>query len=164
MTQEAFASRANPDFQIECKPKLLLVDENAEDLRHYTAMLRSLGYKVRSAGSYKDAAALLGQEAFDLVIVDQGSTDFEGRLVLRRAVEIDHQTPVLVLTGTVDVDCCLRALDMGAHEYVQKPLTRSEVQALVDDYLKPSMNLSSAGRELLSPADRVETEPWRKAS
>ena len=65
--------------------KLLLVDEDASDLDYYTEVLRYLGYKVRPVDSYTSAAATLGQERFDLVIVDQGSADFEGRSVLSRA-------------------------------------------------------------------------------
>lgn len=164
MTQEPFEGRVRPDLPSERKPKLLFVDENAEDLRVYTAMLRYLGYEVRSVGSYADAVALLGREVFDLVIVDQGSTDFEGRSVLRRAVEIDHQTPVLVLTGTVDPDCCINALNLGANEYVQKPLTRSEVQELVDEYLRLSMGLATSRQGLSFQINGIDTEPWRKAS
>jgi DNA-binding NtrC family response regulator len=118
--------------------KLLLVDENAGDLEYYTEVLRYLGHEVEAVNSYSKAAATLGRDRFDLVIVDQGSANFEGRQVLSRAVETDHRVPVLVLTRTVDVDCCLEALDAGAHEYVQKPLTTAEVRELVNDYLKPS--------------------------
>lgn len=118
--------------------KLLLVDENAADLEYYTEVLRYLGYEVEAVNSYSRAATTLGRDRFDLVIVDQGTANFEGRQVLSRAVEADHRVPVLVLTRTVDVDCCLEALDAGAHEYVQKPLTTPEVRELVNDYLKPS--------------------------
>jgi DNA-binding response OmpR family regulator len=164
MNRESSDGRANPDFSIKRKPKLLLVDENPQDLQDYTAMLRYLGYEVQPAGSYAGAVEFLEQEAFDLVMVDQGSTDFEGRSVLRRAVEIDHRTPVLVLTGAVNATCCVSALDMGATEYVQKPLTSSEVRELVDDYLKPSTNLAAAGRELLIHTQIANGEYWRKAS
>lgn len=164
MKRELFNGRVSPNFSIERKPKLLLVDENPQDLHDYTAMLRYLGYEVQSAGSYTAAVELLEQEAFDLVMVDQGSTDFEGRAVLRRAVEIDHRTPVLVLTGTVNAKCCVSALDMGATEYVQKPLTSSEVRELVDDYLKPSAKLAAAGQDLLIQAQCADRESWRKAS
>ena len=118
--------------------RLLLVDENAYDLDYYTEVLRYLGYDVQPMNSYSRAAATLDRERFDLVIVDQGSTNFEGRSVLSRAVEADRHVPVLVLTRTVDVDCCLEALDAGAHEYVQKPLTTAEVRELVNDYVRPS--------------------------
>ncbi|HET7100243.1 MAG TPA: response regulator, partial [Terriglobia bacterium] len=115
--------------------KLLLVDENASDLDYYTEVLRYLGYEVQPVNSYSKAAANLDRERFDLVIVDQGSTNFEGRSVLSRAVEVDRHVPILVLTRTVDVDCCIEALDFGAQEYVQKPLTTAEVRELVSEYV-----------------------------
>ena len=116
--------------------KLLLVDENVYDLEYYAEVLRYLGYNVKPVDSYRRAASALGREQFDAVIVDQGSVDFEGRSVLSRAVEVDRHVPVLVLTRTVDADCCIDALDAGAREYVQKPLTISEVRELVGDYVK----------------------------
>lgn len=125
--------------------KLLLVDENAHDLDYYAEVLRYLGYEVQPVNSYSRAATALGRERFDLVIVDQGSSDFEGRPVLTRAVEVDRQVPILVLTRTVDADCCIEALDAGAREYVQKPLTTAEVRELVYDYVKPSALVFAAG-------------------
>lgn len=116
--------------------KLLLVDEDANDLDYYAEVLRYLGYNVVPMDSYVRAAAMLGRERFDLVIVDQGSANFEGRSVLSRAVEVDRHVPVLVLTRAVDAGCCIEALDAGAHEYVQKPLTAAEVRELVSDYVK----------------------------
>ncbi|HUZ46844.1 MAG TPA: response regulator [Terriglobia bacterium] len=164
MAQQTFDRRANPDFSIERKPRLLIVDEKEEDLREYSGMLRGLDYDVRPVGSYADAAALLEKELFDLVIVDQGSEDFEGRAVLCRAVESGHQTPVLVLTGVIDPGCCISALDMGAREYVQKNLTRSELQELVAEYLEPSMEFPSAQQEPLFHSEGANLERWRKAS
>lgn len=126
--------------------RLLLVDENAEDLDYYTVVLRYLVYEVQPVGSYSEAAAFLERDQFDLVIVDQGSSGFEGRSVLTRAVEIDRHLPLLVLTRVVDVDCCIEALNSGAYEYVQKPLTVAEVRELVRDYLKPEKETGSVGR------------------
>lgn len=117
--------------------RLLLVDENPKDLDYYAMVLQYLGYEVHSIDSYSKAARLLGREQFDLVIVDQGSSNFEGRSVLTRAVEVDRHVPVLVLTRNVDAGCCIDALGAGAYEYVQKPLTAAEVRDLVGEYLKP---------------------------
>ena len=164
MRRKPLNGGANPDFSMGRKRKLLLVDENPQDLHDYTAMLRYLGYEVQPVASYSGAVEFLEHEAFDLVMVDQGSTDFEGRAVLRRAVEIDHRTPVLVLTGMVNAGCCVNALDMGANEYVQKPLTTSEVRELVNDYLKPAIRPAVAGQDLPIHAEDVNTESWCKAS
>jgi len=151
--------------------KLLLVDEDANDLDYYSEVLRYLGYEVQPVDSYDRAAAMLRHEQFDLVIVDQGSSNFEGRSVLSRAIEVDSQAPVLVLTRTVNPDCCLEALDAGAREYVQKPLTAAEVRELVGDYLKPAVTISRAGRGypvaagvLRGNADGASGDAWRKAS
>jgi DNA-binding response OmpR family regulator len=145
------------------------VDENASDLDYYTEVLRYLGYEVQPVNSYPKAAATLDREKFDLVIVDQGSTDFEGRSVLSRAVEVDHHVPILVLTRTVDVDCCIEALDAGAQEYVQKPLTTAEVRELVRDYVKPSTLAFAAGHPQPpgmdgGNAEASGDEAWRRAS
>ena len=151
--------------------KLLLVDEDTSDLEYYSDVLRHLGYEVRPVESYAKAAATLGNERFDLVIVEQGSTDFEGRAVLTRAVEVDRHVPVLVLTHAVDPDCCIDALEAGAHEYVQKPLTATEVRELVGDYVKPPASYSFAHRGGPIAAGLVQGNPgganddaWRKAS
>ncbi len=151
--------------------KLLLVDEDASDLEYYSEVLRHLGYEVRPVESYAKAAATLGTERFDLVIVEQGSTDFEGRSVLTRAVEVDQHVPVLVLTRTVDADCCLDALDAGAYEYVQKPLTSAELRELVGDYVKPPEDISFARHGgpvaaglVQSSLDGANRDAWRKAS
>lgn len=152
-------------------PKLLLVDENTQDLNYYTGALRHLGYEVFPVDSYSHADAALKQYQFDLVIVDQGGRGFEGRAVLTRAVEVDRHVPVLVLTRVVDAECCLEALDSGAYEYVQKPLTVAEVRELVNDYLKPEMETGSIGHvRPIRPRlpeegnEGVEPEAWRRAS
>lgn len=145
--------------------KLLLVDEDTKDLNYYAEVLRYLGYDVRSVDSYARAADSLGRESFDLVIVDQGSQDFEGRSVLSRAVEVNRHVPVLVLTRMVDADCCIEALDSGAYEYVQKPLTTAEVRELVNDYLKPPAPMASVVHNYASDEnDNAECDSWRRAS
>ena len=151
--------------------RLLLVDEDANDLDYYAEVLRYLGYDVVPVDSYDRAAATLGRERFDLVIVDQGSTNFEGRSVLSRAVEVDRHVPVLVLTRAVDADCCIEALDAGAHEYVQKPLTTAEVRDLVRDYVKTPVEKFPDTRSYAIPRDvagvgssQARDESLRKAS
>jgi DNA-binding NtrC family response regulator len=151
--------------------KLLLVDEDANDLDYYAEVLRYLGYEVVPVDSYDTAAATLGRERFDLVIVDQGSTNFEGRSVLSKAVEVDRHVPVLVLTRAVDADCCIEALDAGAHEYVQKPLTTAEVRELVSDYVKIPVEKFPHSRPYSMPGSvagvgslQDRDESYRKAS
>jgi DNA-binding NtrC family response regulator len=115
--------------------RLLVVDEDMEDLQDYCAILEQLGYEVRALTSYVEAAACLGEEVFDLIVVSQGTSSFEGRKVLARAVEKDRRTPVLILTRSVEIPCYLEAMQLGARDYTPKPLPPSEIGKLVAKYL-----------------------------
>jgi DNA-binding NtrC family response regulator len=116
--------------------RLLFVDEDLEDLLYYSAVLQHQGYEVRSVPSYQDGAKWVRREDFDLVLVSQGSADFEGRSVLARAIERDRHTPVVVLSRVVDIPCYIEAMQSGALDYTEKPLLPSEIGQLVRKYLQ----------------------------
>jgi DNA-binding NtrC family response regulator len=116
--------------------KLLLVDDDLDDLLYYAAVLERQGYDVRSVSTYTEGAGWLDREGFDLVIVSQGGTDFEGREVLSHALERDRHTPVLVLTRVPDMSTYIEAMQMGAFDYLEKPLTASELMELVVKHLR----------------------------
>lgn len=118
------------------KAKLLLVNENLGDLLYYTAILQHYGYETRPCPTYAEAIERFRSERFDLVIVSQGSRAFEGRSVLAQAVERDRTTPVLVLTHSVDMDCYLEAMQLGAYDYVEEPLSPSEVLEQVEKHIR----------------------------
>lgn len=117
--------------------QLLLVDDNADDLRFYASVLECQGWAVRPAGTFEEGAAWLDREDFDLVIVGQGTANFEGRSVLSHAIERDRHTPVLVLTRTADMPNYIEAMQMGAFDYLEKPLAPSELVELVAKHLRP---------------------------
>ena len=117
------------------KGKLLVVDDDVEDLQHYSTILNQLGYEVRAFASYVEATACLGEQVFDLVVVSQGTSEFEGRSVLARAMEKDRRTPVLVLTDCVDIPCYWEAIQLGARDYMLKPFPPSEIGELVAKHL-----------------------------
>jgi DNA-binding NtrC family response regulator len=115
---------------------LLLVDEDLEDLRQYSAFLQQEGYEVCAISSFADGAACAEREDFDLIVVSQGSLSFEGRLVLARAIERNRSAPVLILTRAVTMPCYIEAMQSGALDYMEKPLLASEIGQLVKKYLR----------------------------
>ncbi|HXW15323.1 MAG TPA: response regulator [Terriglobia bacterium] len=116
--------------------KVLVVDEDFDGLLYYSAVLRHHGYEVRSIPSYSEGATCLEGEDYDLIIVSQGSSNFEGRRVLARAIEKDRHTPVLVFTRSVEMSCYLEAIQSGAIDYIEKPLPPSEIGTLVAKHLR----------------------------
>jgi DNA-binding NtrC family response regulator len=115
---------------------VLVVDEDANDLKLFSSLLEQAGYEVRACGTYEDALRWLGSEIFDFVIVSQGSPKFEGRSVLRQAIEIDRRLPVLVLARYADVGCYLEAIQLCALDYLEKPLPPGELVRLVKSHLR----------------------------
>jgi DNA-binding NtrC family response regulator len=115
--------------------RLLVADDDVGDLDHYSTILKLLGYDVRPFASYREAADYLGQETFDLVVVSQGTANFEGRLVLESAIARDRNTRVLVLTPATEMACYLEAMQLGAVNYMEKPMPPSEIGKLVARHL-----------------------------
>ena len=118
------------------KAKLLVVDEDLRDMCEYCGMLRERGYEVHCVCSYAEGAVCLNREPVDLVIVSQGSPGFEGRRVVERAIEKDRRIPVLVLARSVDMGCYLEAMQLGAFDYLEKPVSASEVVRLVATHIR----------------------------
>jgi len=117
--------------------RVLLVDEDGADLNYYRLIIQEQGYEVRPCGSYEEGVRCLETERFDFVVVNQGSRAFEGRRVLERVNEIDRRTPVLILTRSVDIGCYLDAMQLGAVDYLEKPLAPSEVARVLQTHFRP---------------------------
>jgi len=121
--------------------KALLVFEDPKGLQFYFNILHGYGYRVRACNSYQEGLCCLGEEIFDFVIVSQGTPNFEGSGVLKRAIEINRSLPVLVVARCLDVACYLEAMQLGAVDYLVEPLTVFEISRALESHLP----LQSAG-------------------
>jgi DNA-binding response OmpR family regulator len=115
---------------------VLLVEEDRSDMFQYCALLRRRGYRVCCSCSYAEGEACLDSGLVDFVVVSQGSPAFEGRCVLQRAIEKDRHTPVLVLTRAADMNCYLEAMQWGALDYLEKPVSAGELLKLVATHVR----------------------------
>ncbi len=115
----------------------LVVDQNPKDLQGYTWVLRSMGFEVKTFTNYQEASRCLDKEIPDFVLVNQGSREFEARSVLEHALAHDRHTPVVVLAQSLDMSCYLEAMQMGAVDYVEKPLAPAQVERLVTTHSTP---------------------------
>jgi DNA-binding response OmpR family regulator len=131
--------KSSKQHQFPRRVKILLVDEDMRDLEYYRSALQNQGFEIRSCSSYVEGVNCLKRETFDFIVVDQGSLAFEGRVVLERVIEIDRRTPVLILTRCHHMACYLDAMQMGAVDYIEKPVTPREVAHAVQTHLPPSI-------------------------
>ena len=114
MAQESPRLSAARQAPRTSKGKLLLAIEDRGELQYYRTILEGLKYSVRACRSFAEAARVLQSETFDLVVISQGTRQFEGRLVLERAMEIDRRIPVVVLARYLEMRCYMEAMQLGA--------------------------------------------------
>ena len=126
------------------KRKILFVDEDIEDLQSALSILRVQGHDVIRCRSYAEGADLVGRETFDFIIVGQGSSRFEGRKVLQRVMEVDRRIPVLVLTRCLDMSAYIEAMQLGALDYLEKPVAPLELMRLIAMHLRPAACAASS--------------------
>jgi DNA-binding NtrC family response regulator len=117
------------------RARILLLNKDPRDLVHYRAILHKLGCQVRASSSFAEGVQCLGREPFDFIILDQGSGGFEGREVLAQAMEVDVELRVLVLAPSYAKDCYLEAMQSGALDYLEGPLSAADILALLDTFI-----------------------------
>ncbi len=123
--------------------------------------LGRFGYAVDWVTSGKDAAAALQVEGYDCVLLDLGLPDASGETVLADTRKRSPEVPVVVTTARGSVCDRVRLLDLGADDYMIKPIDASEVAARLRALLRrprPGTPVESElvhGRLKLYPARRI---------
>ncbi len=118
--------------------RILLVDEDIRDRDHYRRMLHDIGFDVTACADFIEAARLLEGINFECVVVSQGGPNFNGKVVLERSVARNRYRPVIVMSRYHDVGCYLEAMQLGAVDYLEKPLSVVDIVRAVTTHLQPS--------------------------
>jgi len=113
--------------------RVLVVDEDSDDLDYYSTVLEAGGYSVLRSNCHEQAIQLIQQS--DFALISQGGPAFEGRCVLERAREMPGNTPVLVLARSKNMRCYLEAMQLGAVDYLEKPVAPARLHQLIKTYL-----------------------------
>jgi diguanylate cyclase (GGDEF)-like protein len=117
-------------------PQLLLVDDEPRLLNSLCELLRNRGFILSTAASGSEAIRKLGQESFDLVILDLRLPDIGGHEIMdfMNARQIDAN--VIVTSGDGGIDAAIGALKRGAYDYLRKPYSREELLKAVHNALQ----------------------------
>jgi DNA-binding NtrC family response regulator len=113
---------------------VLLVDEDLEYLESIRRVIQGSGHSVNACCSYTEGIRQMESGDFDLVIVGQGSSNFEGRCVLECATAFDRHLPVVVVARNIEMRCYLEAMQLGAIDYISPDLSGLEIARMVQKY------------------------------
>jgi PAS domain S-box-containing protein len=114
---------------------VLLVDDSLLIRDLIGAALRVAGYTVKDVEDGETALGLLEKVPFDVVITDLRLADIDGFGVLETVRRLRMDCELIVLTGTHanDIDAAVRALRLGAHDFLMKPMTGADQAVLSVD-------------------------------
>jgi len=102
--------------------EVLVVDDEAVVLTVLREALRRGGYRVTTAASAEEAIDLMQKRRFDLVLTDKNLPGASGLDVLRTARALDPAPAIVLITGYSSLDSAVEAMDIGAHDYIEKPI------------------------------------------
>ncbi|MBX3184163.1 MAG: sigma-54-dependent Fis family transcriptional regulator [Polyangiaceae bacterium] len=121
---------------LEEKKQILVVDDEPNLRRVLAAQLARDGYEVLVAEDGEEGLATLADHHIDLVITDLRMPKVDGMELLRSALELEPELPIVMMTAHGTVDNAVEALKTGAFDYITKPFDQAEVRAVVSKALR----------------------------
>jgi DNA-binding response OmpR family regulator len=139
--------------------RILIVDDEPNVRLNYRITLELEGYEVHETGLSTEALKKVKVEKFDLVILDMRMPRMGG-LDLLAAMRAQRVTiPAIIITAFSDVPNAVRAIQLGASDFLQKPLRPEDLRRVVEEVLV--RNDQSGKRPELADFERTANEARR---
>jgi DNA-binding NtrC family response regulator len=116
--------------------RLLVVDDDALNLKNVGRFLKRQGHHVSTASGGKDALAKIRKGCFSLVLTDLVMEEVDGLQVLAETKKSHPDSEVIIMTGYASVPTAIDAMKKGAFHYLQKPIHLEELRCVVDHALE----------------------------
>ena len=112
--------------------RVLLVDDEPDQVALLRAMLTPLGMDVSTAESAQQALQVFRRHPVDLVVTDLHLPGQSGIDLIRQLRQVETPPAVVLITGEGTVSSAVEALKLGATDYLQKPIDPMRLVTLVD--------------------------------
>jgi DNA-binding NtrC family response regulator len=121
---------------------ILVIDDDRIILDSLREFLSLEGFQTDGAEALKDALARLREENYSLVITDVSLPDGDGLELLDIIRKEYPQTVVIVITGYGTIESAVRAIKLGAYDYLTKPIIDDELRLVVERAIKQQSLIS----------------------
>jgi K+-sensing histidine kinase KdpD len=135
-------------------PRVLLVDDDVNILDTCKDILEEERYEVHTASTGAQAAALLDQHAFNVVIADFQLPDSTGLEIARKVRERNDFTLVVLMTGHASLEMAVKAIQEAVYDYMIKPVDPASLKRTLDRALE-KQKLVLENRHLLEDLKKV---------
>ncbi len=135
--------------------KILLIEDDKNQLQILSGYLRQKGFDVYGAQSASTGLKLASEKTPDVVLMDYKLPDLDGIELLKRLKEILPLRPVIVITAFGSIEMAVSALKEGAYHYLTKPINLSELMLIIERALK-TRKLEEEVRSLKEKLQEIE--------
>ena len=132
--------------------RILVVDDEDVVIRSCLRILGESGHQVEAVSSGGDALRRVDEEAIDLLILDIMMPKIDGLEVLQRVKESHPDIDVIMITGLSQIETAVRAMKLGAFDYLPKPFDPDQLTGVVERALERRARMREA-LEVARPAD-----------
>lgn len=132
---------------------ILIVDDEVSILNSLSSILEDEGYDVSVAKSGIEALKLCAVSPPELMMLDIWMPDMDGLETLRRLRELVPQTQVMMMSGHGSIETAVKAIKLGAYDYIEKPLSLENVTLRVKHALDQH-RLEQENRTLRTKVER----------
>jgi len=140
------------------KIELLIADDDADFRGSAARRFRRRGFNVQEAGSGNEALEFLNQRNFDVALLDMMMPGLSGIEVLDRIAGEPRDVEVILLTAQGTIDSAVKAMKLGASDYLTKPFPLSELEVLIEKACERS-RLKKENRQLKAVLQRSQIDP-----
>ncbi len=135
------------------KPTVLIVDDEAGVRSALSGVLRDEGYAVDAVESGEACLDRVTREPYDVIVLDIWLPGIDGLATLARLRERRVDSPVVMISGHGNIESAVRAIKMGAFDFVEKPLSLEKTVLVVGNAVR-QRQLEAENRALRAHVDR----------
>jgi two-component system nitrogen regulation response regulator NtrX len=138
------------------KPTILIVDDEPGVRAALTGVLRDEGYNVEAVSTGEECLDRVTRGAVDLIVLDVWLPGMDGLATLARLRERQVDAQVVLVSGHGNIESAVRAIKLGAFDFVEKPLSLEKTVLVVRNALRQH-RLEAENRALRARVDRTHT-------
>ncbi len=115
------------------KKRILVIEDDAEMRRLLRDFIQEAGYEAQSVENGSAAFIRTARESFDLILTDIRMPGLSGLEILPGLKKLQPHAPIIVITAFGSEEVHQRALERGAHAYMEKPIYLDELKRLITE-------------------------------
>jgi two-component system, NtrC family, response regulator AtoC len=127
------------------KKAIILIVEDEKSIREGLTFSLSDSYALLTADNGKLALDMISKNDIDLILLDMRLPEVSGLEVLERVKYNDPSIPVIMLTAVKTVESAVKAMKLGAFDYLIKPFDINELKTLIEKALETRLSLKEKG-------------------